>query len=124
VDNRKIEVQSRGREAFDLAMKIIFDSAPGGKADAYRIDPDRGLVLYWSKQPEAIALPCPMDWKAAADMAWTWLASRTDDQIHGWADHDGSNVRAWRVYNEDWGHVGSSHYAFVAIQACWGWIGK
>lgn len=67
-------------------------------------------------------LPYPMQGKALIEFAWHWLETAADYGRQ--PDHDGDNEKGWRVYNEAWGHVGSSVYAFVAVAPVWAMYGK
>lgn len=132
MDNRIFSIQNEGREAFDLAMKIAFTSAPGNKATHFFDHPTHGFLLLWNddsfyinnKKVKANKLPYAFDCKAAADLVWGWLQSKSDEDYKDFLDHDGSNGKGYKVYSEDWGHVAGSHYAFVGIIPIWAWYGK
>lgn len=124
MDNRHISVQSEGRKSFDLAFQLIFEGAPGGKATHYLEDSDKGLVFLWHEEKGASKLPYAMDWKASADLAWGWLQERRHEEYREVLDHDGSNGKGFRVYNEDWGHVAGSFYGILAVLPVWAWYGK
>lgn len=136
MDNRIISVQAVGREQFDLAFQLMFTTEwKEQKATDYFEHPEKGLIFFWhadnfcltkgswEKSP-TIKLLTPMDWKRAADLAWDWLQGKDDKEYQGWSDHDGSNGKGFRIYNEDWGHVGGSHYAICAVLPIWAWYGK
>lgn len=136
MDNRHISVQSEGRVAFDLAFQLLFDNCPGKKATHYFEHPNSGFLLLWhednfhlgttsepNKQP-ANKLPYPMGWKEAADLAWGWLLNQPKEKYEQYLDHDGSNGKGFLIYNEDWGHVAGSHYAFLGVKPVWAWYGK
>jgi hypothetical protein len=129
MDNRHISVQSEGREAFDLAFQLLFDNAPGGKASHYFEHPEKGLVFLWHEEAyglfaKASKLPYAMRWKEAADLAWGWLSNQPNEKYTEKLDHDGSNGKGFLVYNEYWGHIGESHYAFLGVKPVWAWYGK
>lgn len=143
MDNRHITIQSQGKDAFELSMKLLFDNAPGGKATYYSEHPTYGFVLFWETESGVLSgaedwskkesdrvtspivkLPYPMNCKAATEMVWEWLAQQPDSKYLEYADHDGSNGHGFKVYNEYWGHVGDSHYAIGAILPIWAWYGK
>jgi len=133
MDNRHISVQSEGRKAFDLAFQLLFDNAPGAKATHYFEHSEKGFVLLWSADSfhtattssvPANILPYAMDWKAAADLAWGWLSERKKEDYREYLDHDGSNGKGFKAYNEDWGHVAGSHYGILAVLPVWAWYGK
>lgn len=124
MNNRKIFIQSEGKKAFDLAFQLIFDNAPGGKATHYLDHPEKGFILLWHEDIGALKLPFPMGWEDSANMAWGWLQNQPDKAYKDFCDHDGDNEKGFRVYNEDWGHVANSHYAFAAVLPIWAWYGK
>jgi hypothetical protein len=144
MDNRHISIQSQGKKAFELAMQLMFDNAPGGKANYYCDHPTYGFVLFWSgdygntlgplhdwgkEDPKPLSvpivkLPYPMSVKAATELAWEWLQEQPDDKYQDYCDHDGSNGHGFKVYNEYWGHIGNSHYAILGVIPVWAWYGK
>jgi hypothetical protein len=130
MDNMHISIQSEGRAAFDLAVKLFFTSKydrgePDKKVTHYIDDHDKGFILLWSEDihNKSIKLPVPLSWKPAADLAWEWLIQQPESQYKQYCDHDGSNGHGFRIYNENWGHV-KSHYALFAVEPIWAWYGK
>jgi hypothetical protein len=119
-DNFHIDITHDGDIAD--AMRIAFAGAPGGKAEAYIVDDNKGLVFFWSKdENKSINLPFKLDASGAADFAKRWLA----EQDYGpQLDHDGDNCKGWRLYNESWGRVEGYTYGFVAVQPAWAMYGK
>lgn len=84
----------------------------------------RRLVFYWSLTQECeeiVALPFKLDAAGAADFAKRWLA---EEDYGSEPDHDGSNGKGWRLYNESWGHVDGHWAAFVAVAPTWAMYGK
>jgi hypothetical protein len=144
MDNRHITVQSEGRKAFELAMQLLFDNAPGGKVSHYSDHPTYGFVLFWDGDEDYLSeasydahdlkkekvtspivkLPYAMNCKAATDLAWEWLQAQPNDKYQDQCDHDGSNGKGFKVYNEYWGHIGDSHYSVLAVLPVWAWYGK
>lgn len=126
MDNRHISVQSEGRVAFDLAFQLLFDNAPGRKATHYFEHPENGFLLFWNEDValKGNKLPYPMAWKEAADLAWGWLQNQPTEKYKEYLDHDGSNGKGFLVYNEYWGHVAGSRYAFLGVKPVWAWYGK
>lgn len=128
MDNRVINVMSEGREAFNLAIKLAFDNAPGGKATHYVVNDKLGFVLLWheDKGVGSVQLPVALNASTAADLIWAWLQEQPTSAYKHYLDHDGSDGHGWRVYNgPSWSHVdGCSHYAFVAVYPMWAWYGK
>ncbi len=137
MDNRIISVKSEGIKAFDLAFQLLFDNARGGKASHYFEHPTAGFLLLWnednfygltkgdpSAKVSANKLPFKMEWKDAANLAWGWLNNQPTEKYEDYLDHDGSNGRGFKVYNEAWGHVAGSSYAFLGVLPVWAWYGK
>ena len=142
MDNRQIDVTSQGREALALAMEIIWDNAPGGKATHYRVmnlrrqigdgldeklveDPDGTptMILLWHEEgnQESSEMAYPHSREQATGFVRGWLGSV---EYGPEPDHDGSNGKGWRVFNEYWGHVAGYRYAIVAVQPAWAMYGK
>lgn len=154
MDNAKIDIRCEGREAFDHAMNIFMGSKWIGSykhATHYAIvepgDLPRDnhhkteiqhpkaptIVLFWSEptswsgtfeKAEVHPLPHKMKVKAAADLVWNWLMEREKDEMAEWIDHDGSMGHGFRIWNEDWTHVGGSPYGIFACRAIYAWYGK
>lgn len=83
------------------------------------------LVLYWGDINEAAGrvkeLPFPLDDVQALEFVDGWLKASDYGQQ---PDHDGSNGKGWRVFNNDWGRVDEDFRSFVAIQPVWAMYGK
>lgn len=131
MDNKKISIQSEGKKSFDLAVKLFFideydHGEPTKTVTHYYEDPDKGLVLLWAEDNShnSVKLPVPLKWQAAADLAWEWLINQSDDSYKDRFDHDGSNGKGFKVYNEAWGRIGNCHYALFAVVPVWAWYGK
>lgn len=119
MDNFRFDVTHDSEEALKHVLAIAFDGH--AKAIGYRQDKDKGLVLYWTERPEMIPLPFKIDAEAARVVVMGWLA----EQDYGKdPDHDGSNKRGWRAYNEAWGRIGDDYGAFLAVQPVWATYGK
>jgi hypothetical protein len=123
MDNFAIDITCQGRKNLELAIQIAFSFH--SKAVAFRIHPEKGLILYWAAAANSTPLAYPTDAAGAAVLVWGWLtteggsASKRQEP-----DHDGSNGDGWRVYNEGWGHVDGQYQAFVAITHAWAMYGK
>ena len=144
MDNFRIDILAEGgdtlREAIGIAIK---KGAPGGRITHYEIarigqhetDDLRWsgrasplvLILFWSEdksRSNILPLMFPAGPAEVYELVRGWLASLKAEDLGPEPDHDGSNGRAWRLYNEAWGHVDGSHYAVCAIQPCWAMYGK
>lgn len=125
MDNRFFKIKSRGRKSFDLAMEVAFTNEYGShKATHYSDYSPHGLVFYWSEEPGAIKLPVALDWKGAAELAWTWLYAKEDKDYIDYLDHDGSDGKGFQVQNGPWNKVEGTNYGMVSILPCWMWYGK
>ena len=142
MDNKRINIASEGRKAFDLAFQLAFEGCPGRKATHYLEHPTKGFLLFWHEdvftdnevnvangnvtyvRTVAHKLPFAMDWKAASDLTWGWLSERKDDEYQDWCDHDGSDGHGFKIYNEAWGRIAGSAYAFMGVIPIWAWYGK
>lgn len=138
-DNLRVDLQFRNKETFFKAFELVgmMHSAKG-----YIDDPEKGLVFLWAVGDgvKGNPFPCAYGGNMMAEIAWAWLQEQwhpplrsSKDNLskhrnlspHGEdLDHDGSNVEGWRIYNETWGHVGDHHYAIVAVQPAYIWMGK
>ena len=67
---------------------------------------------------EAVAVQA-MEW-LKTDEAWETKLDHWDEDC----DHDGHNTKGWRVYCDDWGHVGDYRGALVAVKPAYMWHGK
>lgn len=146
MDNRTIDVTSEGDDALALALRLIWDNAPGKKATHYKVvrlaertsyfgspvsshstkleKDDTGtqtLILLWSQEKDAQPLPWPMDFDGSLAFVKGWLAHVEPEEE---PDHDGHNGPGWRVFTEQWGHVAGHHYAIVGVQHAWAMYGK
>ena len=85
---------------------------------------DVRLILFWSDQSindPINRFPAVMGPAELEPIIKAWLAER---QYPPEPDHDGSNHKGWRVYNEQWGKVNDEWQAFAAIEPVWLEYGK
>lgn len=125
MDNHRIDLTWEGEERFRTVLKLLVDKhGRGSKKKSfthYIDDPDYGLILLWAARENAIEFSKPLSGEQLVDFAWEWL----QEQDYGREpDHDGSNGKGWRLFNEAWGHVKHDWAAFVAIQPAWAMYGK
>ena len=128
MDNRIFNVNGRTKNRLQKTIDLIIDDWQGVKG--WEIT-EKGLVLKWhSEENKGNKFPVPLKSDTIVDIVWDWLNSeegRKFETIGDWdhdADHDGHNERGWRVYCEDWGHVGDDHYAICAVVPAYIWYGK
>lgn len=133
-DNRIFNINGEEDKHLEQAIKLAFhiqsNNEKGASAKAYIVMPTKGLVFLWYPTEDSIAFPEPIYADEAYEFAKQWLSSRDAKHIElkepweGDCQHDGSNDLGWRVYVEDWGHVGSNHYSICAVKPCYVWYGK
>lgn len=105
------------------ALQIAFACSPSGKATHYKVY-DNKLVFAWNENAGKDFIPflIPLTAETAVDIVKEWL---NNDAVYvSEPDHDGSNSRSYRIWNEAWGLIDHNHYAFVAIEPCWAMHGK
>ena len=71
--------------------------------------------------PGYTALLYPMTVDLAAAFLWGFLGTTAYPPE---PNHDGENVKGWRVYNEDWTHVAGRWEASFAVEPVWMMAGK
>jgi hypothetical protein len=131
IDNRVISIIDCG-EYNDFLAAMFFFFRDHGSVCQYTVSKEYGLILFWTTvdsgvvkdgddQVEVISLPYAMGLEAAAQFVWHWLQAV---DYPPQPDHDGSNKKAWHIYNQAWGHVAGRFEASVAIKPIWGMVGK
>lgn len=130
-DNRVFNINGLSKEMLLKTLELAFSQEGAStKANCYKIDPDRGMILYWYEQPGTIPFPTNMKPEEILDIVWAWLKSEPEVSTTydaDWdydADHDGHNGRGWRVYCEGWGKVQDNSAAICAIKPVYLWYGK
>lgn len=125
MDNFTIDVTWEGEKTFRTILELVMKQK-SAKVTHYAVAPDYGMILFWTEPGRgakdiAQKMPYAMDTAAAIDFVWNWLKTADyGDQ----PDHDGSNGRGWRIFNEAWGHVKDEWAAICAIQPAWAMYGK
>lgn len=94
-------------------------TGPGGVWGANRAS--KRLVLFWTPDEVMTPLPAPLGIDDCIPFVTAWLNGADYGRE---PDHDGSNRKGWRVYNEEWGHVAGRWQAFAAVEPVWLLIGK
>lgn len=81
------------------------------------------LILHWfaAGEPGLTQFLAPVGYEAAASAVKAWLDAQ---DYANEPDHDGDNSRGWRIYNEEWGHIGTYRGAICAIEPAWLMHGK
>ena len=84
---------------------------------------EKRLVFFWAEpnKTEGFRPLTEFGSATAAEIAQKWL----DHVDYGpEPDHDGSNGKGWRIYNETWGYVGHEWAAIIAVTPRWAMYGK
>jgi hypothetical protein len=132
MDNYHIDITSEGKETLAAALTIALRHAAGGAAEGFRVLPPlkKGepptLLLYWHVPDDQRKDPVQrFGFKMKFDALLAFIREWLSQQDYGpEPDHDGSNGKGWRVYNEAWTHVAGDNYAFLGVQPSWAWYGK
>lgn len=146
MDNRSIDLTSEGHEALSLALKLMWDSVPGGFATHFKIVKLRATNVYWGNptshhevrlEPDDTGVPTLiLFWTAASgaeQFAYPHDLERTNEFVKGWLksveygpepDHDGDNGKGWRVFTDFWGQIAGASSSIVGIQPAWAMYGK
>lgn len=138
MDNRQFNVKGRSLVQLKLTLDLLLTTeypndnrttyAEKKKVEAWKFDPERGLVLY-NYIPKGITdanpFPISMNSDNLAFTLWEWLNNSDQsknyiikDPEDVYLNFDGSNYKGFRVYKvNDWGVAG------VVVPA-WCWYGK
>ncbi len=143
-DNRIFNVNGITIEQLELAVKLLLLNEYGEqiKIRGWYFNPNKGLVLTWHVDKDSKAKPFtdnmgqekPIEEKELVETLWNWLFTDQAKSVvlNGYdvdADHDGSNEKGWRLYNEEWGCVRDGehtidHYSVAAFTPAFLWYGK
>jgi len=140
MDNFRIDVTSKGAPALVQVLRLIELNEGRLRVHGFRLEkgefetgssrtyvPTERIILYKTRPSHPhegfTPLPAPINLEMAVAMVMSWLEFE-DTQYGPELDHDGSNSRGWRAYNENWGHVHGEWEAFVAVEPHWAWHGK
>ena len=134
MDNPVFNVKGQYQESLKDALVLAFSVLDRRKADGYRLDRKKGLVLYWtvssSKKHEVIPFPKPLDAHEVFEKVIEFFEGEFVKEItlQEWDDEaddmDVEDETGWRVYTERWGRIDEDSYAFLAITPSFCWTGK
>ena len=129
-DNRIFNVNGTSEEFLGEVLGIALLQS-NNRVEGWQKDPKRGVVLYWHAEGQKGVTPFLSEptSKELARMILKSLAEpwAKDIPMKDWdanADHDGDNELGWRVYCNDWGHIGDNAYAFLCVKPAFLWYGK
>lgn len=139
MDNRVFNVNGKGTETLTQVLELAFNQlGKNTRAKGFVFDQKKGLILLWylpekvfgSEQHNKIQkFPAPLTANGVAPIVMEWLSSEEAGQVQlsDWdlnIEHDGHNSLGWRVYVEDWGHIGNYNGTIAAITPAFMWHGK
>lgn len=122
MDNFRFDITSNKKEDFVSAFNIIMNNVPGNKAEGYKMDGDN-LILYWvcdGDDKDVLKFPRPMFTNDVINFVWSFVSNSDYEKV----DLDGSCGRAFRLSNDDWGHINGDWRAFVKIEVKTALYGK
>jgi hypothetical protein len=125
MDNMAFDITAEGTDALTQALALAFGEyrqANGWCVDYDGEDNGPRLVLASQVDERFTQFLTAQDAEHAVGVVTAWL----EEVDYGEEpDHDGSNGKGWRVYCDQWGHVGEYRdRAFVAIEPRWAMYGK
>ncbi|QRV11361.1 hypothetical protein JR311_20260 (plasmid) [Bacillus velezensis] len=131
--------QYEGEESNLLnTLKLAFAVLNHSKAEAFRIDKNKGLILYWTdkseKREQINTFVTPLTAEQVYPQVKAFLESFYDGHIEveiedfdeniEEEDDELTSVEGWRVYTEKWGRIDGDTYAFLAIKPAYETYGK
>jgi hypothetical protein len=145
MDNRIFNVNGRTKNQLKLAVQLLLLNEYNDlqRIRGWYYKKEKGLVLTWYVGEDYRATPFtnrmgqPSDIQLdeLVDLLWDWLVSdeAKDVEFGRWEnrleDSDVSEEDGWRLYVDDWGHVGETehtidHYSVAAFKPVRLWYGK
>lgn len=112
-DNFRFDIAGASLSAALGIATTHYSRVKGWRVETLEGKPPR-LILYWTEAKNATPLPAPLEGEAIVTFVRAWLDATKASTDTMW--HDVETGQGNRVYNEDWGHIGSDHSAFVAIE--------
>lgn len=133
-DNRLFNINGKSEEALLRTLELAFMIHGNHTvAESWVMDKEKGLILLWyyrdDDSPRSNPFPAPLTATEVLPAVLAYLKSKEAGliQLERWEqdiDQDGENGPGWRVYLEDWGHVGNISCAICAIKRVFLWYGK
>lgn len=119
-------------------LRLAFTICDQQKTKAFRIDKEKGLVLYWANKSDRFKtineFITPLTAEQVYPQVQAFLTSYYDGEIEvdleefdrpmEEEDDDITSVKGWRIYTERWGRIDGDSYAFLAIKPAYDNYGK
>lgn len=121
--NFRFDVTSDNPEHLRAVMRVAF--AKHSVAVGYAVDPGDGktpprLILFWTDPDRSYAGFCRFPSGVGVDGATVLVTEWLNTGRYGREpDHDGTNRKGFRVFNEGCGYVSDQHSAFVGVEPTW-----
>lgn len=120
------------------ALKLAFKISDHRTATAFRIDKEKGLMLYWTDKSEKREPVNKFITPLTAEQIYPQVKAFLESFYNGDIevdieefdenmeedDDDLTSIEGWRVYTEKWGEIDDDCYAFLAIKPAWETYGK
>lgn len=114
---------TNGRDMLEECLRIAFAEYDNG-ATYWSSHNKKRLVLYW-RDPSgvngAVAFMGATGPGVVTPLVRQWLSNAEYPKE---PNHDGSNSKGWRIFNEDWAQVDGEPAAICAIEPAWLMHGK
>ena len=128
ISNRRFDITDHEHLAYWIACCMGDRKAIGWRVVS-ELNGNPTLVFFWcvpfgGEADQINALPVKAGATMVSSMVEAWLSGLPNDAFGAQPGHDGSNVRAFRLHCEQWGHVGGQWEAFMAASPVWGMVGK
>lgn len=130
MDNPVFNVNGKGRDLLIKTLALAFEQRQIRAPFGFKIDLEKGIVLFWAQHVEATPFLGTPTIEALADMllseleATIWVGLPFENWDADPDDHDVKTDKGWRAYTEDWGHAGGHHTAFLIVRPVFLWYGK
>lgn len=144
MDNRVFNINGRTKEQLLLAVQLLLLNEYGEKqkVKGWYYSQKKGLILTWlvdnkyraTAFTDRMGKPSEIGEKELVDLLWDWLSTDEAKEVvcENWdadTDHDGDNVKGWRLYTDEWGCIKETehtldHYSIAAFKPAWLWYGK
>jgi hypothetical protein len=138
MDNFHIDVTSDKLKDLEAALIIAIRNTPGAKATHFKVssvfkktldetieEAKSALILCWYETAGSSKLPYSLTEKNIFTFVENWLSEQDKENYMDWEDMDGEcSPKAFRIFNQYWGHINEDPYSFIAITPTYAWYGK
>jgi len=128
MDNRVFNVNGRGEEFLAETLRLAFKQCGNNTTCCGMAETEKGLVLVPYLNGK-VSMPLPELYASECIplvIAWLRGPAAAKIKLEGFdvdMEHDGSNIKGWRVFCGDWGRV-ADYTAICAVTPAFMWLGK